>query len=360
MWGGRKHAPGAGGVGGDAAVRLTNDDAAAARAGCAARGYLEDPHVARFVRRPSPRSPGMNRGAWARAQAVRQVLRRFLEQAHGTEGQRGESQVVVLGAGYDTTFFNLRPPRGCRWLEVDMAEVCRSKATILHRTPEMADMLGGGSPGGGGEGSAAFDLASGTVLGGSYGLAAADLRDVPALEGALNSLGVRREPPTFVLLECVLAYLPPAAGQALCRWAADFFPAGTIVIYEMTGMDAFGLQLLENLRARGCALPGFEGCPDLSAQRKRLTDSGFERVSVWDMDQIYRNFLDSSERARIEKLEFLDDPDELRLIMQHYCFVVGERGEMGGGARSWGSPGCRWDDVGARRASIGKSVSHTA
>ena len=135
-----------------------------------------------------------------------------------------------------------------------------------------------------------------------------------------------------MLLECVLAYLPPEAGRALCRWAAGAFPSCAIVIYEMSGMDAFGRQLLANLRARGCALPGFEGCPDLPAQRERLAGSGFERVTAWDMDQVYRQFLDPEERRRIEKLEFLDDPDELRLIMQHYCFAVGERGAGEGAA----------------------------
>lgn len=307
-------------------MRLTNDDAAGARAGCAARGYLEDPFVARFVQRPSPRPPGMNRGAWARAQAVRQVLQGFLGRAHGAGGG-GESQVVVLGAGYDTTFFNLRPPAGCSWLEVDMVEVVRSKAAVLKSSPDMLSMLNGP----GGEGAAVIDLERGLVHGKAYGLAAADLRDLTALEGALQALGVQRGPPTLVLLECVLAYLPPEAGRALCRWAAGAFPSCAIVIYEMSGMDAFGRQLLANLRARGCALPGFEGCPDLPAQRERLAGCGFERLIAWDMDQVYRQFLDTEERRRIEKLEFLDDPDELRLIMQHYCFVVGER-DAGEGA----------------------------
>jgi len=259
---------------------------------------------------------------------VRQVLQSFLARAHGGaagDGE-GESQVIVLGAGFDTTFFNVRLPPGCRWLEVDMEEVVRRKAAVLQRSPDMLAMLGGSGGGGGAE----IDLERGTVRSSAYGLAVADLRDLAGLEGALQTLGVRREPPTLVLLECVLAYLPPEAGRGLCRWAAATFPAGTIVIYEMAGMDAFGRQLLANLRARGCALPGFEGCPDLPAQRERLAASGFESVTAWDMDRVYRHFLDPEERRRVERLEFLDDPEELQLIMQHYCFVVGERRAAGG------------------------------
>ena len=306
------------GPGGDAAVRRTNDDAAGARAGCAARGYLEDPFVGRFVRgRPAPRPPAMNRGSWARTQAVRQVLQSFLARAHGGaagEGS-GESQVVVLGAGFDTSFFNLRLPPGSRWFEVDMEEVVRRKAAVLQRSPDMLAMMGGP----GGEGGADIDLERGTVRGSAYGLAVADLRDLAGLESALQNLGVRREPPTLVLLECVLAYLPPEAGQELCRWAAAAFPAGAIVIYEMTGMDEFGRQLLANLRARGCALPGFEGCPDLLAQRERLASSGFESVTAWDMDRVYHHFLEPEERRRVERLEFLDELEEWSLINRHYC-----------------------------------------
>jgi [phosphatase 2A protein]-leucine-carboxy methyltransferase len=62
--------------------------------------------------------------------------------------------------------------------------------------------------------------------------------------------------PTLLLFECVLAYMDPAASNALIRWFVDYFaaaPGGLLggVVYEMFKLnDAFGRVMLNNLKVR--------------------------------------------------------------------------------------------------------------
>ena len=66
--------------------------------------------------------------------------------------------------------------------------------------------------------------------------------------------------PTLLLFECVLAYMNPAASNALIRWFVDYFstaPGGGLlggVVYEMFKLnDPFGRVMLNNLKVR-CGL----------------------------------------------------------------------------------------------------------
>ena len=100
-----------------------------------------------------------------------------------------------------------------------------------------------------------------------YNLLPLDLRTPPAASLApLLSAGHDGEPmlsptlPTLLLFECVLAYMDPAASNALIRWFVDYFaaaPGGLLggVVYEMFKLnDAFGRVMLNNLKVRSAPL----------------------------------------------------------------------------------------------------------
>lgn len=55
------------------------------------------------------------------------------------------------------------------------------------------------------------------------------------------------------------------------------------------------------VQARGCGLRGLRATPSLQAHKKRFTNNGWTRADAWDMDTIYRKFLDPKEHARYDK-----------------------------------------------------------
>lgn len=67
-------------------------------------GYYNDDFLRVFVRKPSRRSPLINRGYYIRAKAVDTVIRRFIAAVPPST----PLQIVSLGAGFDTLYFRLR------------------------------------------------------------------------------------------------------------------------------------------------------------------------------------------------------------------------------------------------------------
>jgi tRNA wybutosine-synthesizing protein 4 len=165
-----------------------------------------------------------------------------------------------------------------------------------------------------------------------YALVEADLRNVASLDAALAEAGLNRELPTLFLAECVLVYMPDAAASQLLRWAARGPGPTLFAAFEMVKPeDAFGQVMLRHLRARGCELHGMVSHPNLPAQRLRFSAAGFEdpgegRPCAWDMLAVYDLFLDPAERRRVEDLELLDELEEWRLLMGHYCLALAANG----------------------------------
>lgn len=91
----------------DAAIRLTDTDAAQARLSSAQKGYFQDPYVEHFVPRAHlvpPRGPLINIGTFVRTSTIDDLVHQWITlSAH--EGKR--CQIVSLGAGSDTRFWRI-------------------------------------------------------------------------------------------------------------------------------------------------------------------------------------------------------------------------------------------------------------
>ena len=92
---------------GDAAIRATDGDAAAARLSAVQKGYLTDPFILPFVPRAhlqQPRPPLINIGTYVRSEALDELVHGWLALAE-EEGTR--CQIVSMGAGSDTRFWRI-------------------------------------------------------------------------------------------------------------------------------------------------------------------------------------------------------------------------------------------------------------
>ncbi|KAL6498753.1 Leucine carboxyl methyltransferase 1 [Orobanche gracilis] len=126
------------------AVQATNDDASASKLSCVKKGYMKDDYIHLFVKRPVRRSPIINRGYFARYAAFRKLLYEFLDCVKNMDGKSNKKQILSLGAGFDTTFFQLQDEGKAPYLyvELDFKEVTRKKAALIENSVQLRSKVG--------------------------------------------------------------------------------------------------------------------------------------------------------------------------------------------------------------------------
>lgn len=288
-----------------AGVRATNDDATISKLSAVRAGYLLDPFIELFISSAQRRLPMINRGYYARIRGLEAALGAFLE-------QNTDCQVLSLGAGFDTMFWRLkaesRSPRMI--VEVDFPEVITRKLEVVRANDCLVGALH----------SPKF-IGKSRVLSDDYCALGVDVRNLALFEQALKESGICFSRPTFVLAECMLVYLESEASERLITWIAHTFERAAIALYEQVNpSSAFGAMMCTNLEKRGCPLLGI--VESVEAQRIRLMRCGFEFADALDMNVIWER-IEAKERARVQKLEYLDEFEEHMMMQSHYCIAWG-------------------------------------
>lgn len=306
------------------------------------RGHVNPVHPS-FLPSSVRRSPLINRGYYSRVAALDKIIKQFIDTAHAN-GHK--SQIVSLGAGFDTTYWRLKAHQGiaCHYyVEVDFSSSISQKLQIIENAPVLTDILSAPNP------NADFE----TLMQASdeesmkrselqkelsadnipphgcwpdFAMVGGDLRDTDGLEKSLRALTrLDFDAPVLFLSECVLVYMPPHLSAKVIEWAGagPFTGPRVFATYEQIHPnDPFGRTMVANLAARGCPLLGLAEYPDLEAQRKRFKNLGFSHHGAWSMTDVYRHFLDKDELRTIERLEMFDEFEEWHLIQGHYCISM--------------------------------------
>lgn len=273
----------------DRAVQKTDTDAAQSKASAVNRGYFEDKFINLFCRNATPRLPLINIGTYCRVQSINALIHEFLQ-------VEGKKQIISLGAGSDTRPFHLLPAHpDLVYVELDFPVKTQAKLTILKSRPELADF----------------------VANENYHLCPVDLRKLEEWDYSF----LDPDAPTLVLSECCLCYLSPEESDSVLKFFAKHFSHLSLTLYEPIGLDdEFGRVMMHNLAQRGLCLPTFQKFNTLEAQKVRIKDLGLQNPQAKDIFEIYQE-LPESERARINRLEFLDEVEEMQLLLEHYSLV---------------------------------------
>ncbi|KAG8467094.1 hypothetical protein KFE25_000410 [Diacronema lutheri] len=336
------------------AVADTSNTAAISKRCAAQLGYVDDPFACWFDRSHTRCAPIINRGTFVRVAAIDAVCDQFAPPARAPgDDDLGavERQILSLGAGLDTRAWRMRHA-GCRlarYVEVDLPAVCDRKLHVL-RGQRARDARGASAA------PAADDAEGAACLLASRAdaLVSADLSNLDSLRAAL--LEARFDPrlPTLVLIECVLVYMAPDAGSALLRFLAGYLSDAACLAYEMIRPDdAFGRQMRANLEARGLRIPGIDGCTDTRAHEARFAQCGWSGCRAVDMLHWYEHVLPRAERQRVERVEWLDELEEWKLLLSHYCFVLAALPHEVGAHSGWAA-GLDWATA---RPAIGADVA---
>ncbi|KAI5251320.1 leucine carboxyl methyltransferase [Aureobasidium subglaciale] len=305
----------------DKIIRQTDGDASNSRLSAVALGYLQDDYATCFLQGETPRRyPLINRGTYVRTSAIDRLVDQFLSttiDAHSPHASAAPvAQIVSLGAGSDTRFFRLSPTRRHALLyhELDFIDNVQAKLSAIDSNPQLQDMI------------PAMNISpdKNSLLSPNYNLHAIDLRQL-AGDTPSSIPNLRSDLPTLLLSECCLCYVPPSTATQILSYFVNHIPSASLatVLYEpIRPYDSFGKTMITNLASRGIELQTVKRYYSLAAQRDRLNKAGFVTgQGARDVEQIYygHEWVSATERERVERLEWLDEVEEWKLLASHYC-----------------------------------------
>ncbi|XP_053928890.1 tRNA wybutosine-synthesizing protein 4 isoform X2 [Cuculus canorus] len=306
------------------AVQSTGGSSAVSKASAAARGYIQDRFLGLLAGPGRRRAPLVHRGYYIRARAVDHCIQDFLQKTQS----HPRTQILSLGAGFDSLFFRLKDLgllRRTVVYEVDFPSVARRKAALIRRTEELSALLG--DIGGEGLGMASTEGFEGAVAGEGYRLLGVDLSELSHLEKALEEAGLDRGVPTVVLAEVVLTYMETSRSDALIQWAAERFSQVCFLLYEqMHPEDPFGRVMQRHFRQLNSALRSLETYPEREDQERRFLQRGWSECSVVDMNEFFTTCTAEEEQRRVQALEPFDEYEEWHLKCSHYFVLAASKG----------------------------------
>lgn len=267
-----------------------------------------------------PKFPLINRGTYLRTESINKVVEKYVE-AHPT------CQIVSLGGGSDTRCFRvLAETPNVVYTEIDFPESTKIKKLAIAGSKTLQAIVGASLEPVVVSSKTQFADMDSDLHTDRYHLVGLDLRTL-AGEGASKLWFLDPLVPTLVISECVLCYLSPEDNEKVILYWKRVLALPTFVIYEPMALgDAFGDTMAHNLRLRGIDLQSFQEYPDLRSRKvfferlglnTSLTDlalvGGYSGLSSW---------LDVPDQRRVARLEMIDEVEEIRLLLQHYCLII--------------------------------------
>ena len=137
--------------------------------------------------------------------------------------------IVSLGAGFDTLFWNLdlKPDK---YIEVDLKEVVMRKSFIVQRNPLLRQYL-----------SKDAKITPTGITSESFHLLNVDISGDPevALNHIVELTGLDKNLPVLFLSECVLVYLESEKSQKLIDTIPNLFKDAFFLLYEQVSFHYF-------------------------------------------------------------------------------------------------------------------------
>lgn len=266
----------------------------------------------------SNKMPIINRGTYIRTKSIDIVIDQFIQ-------LNGSKRIINLGSGSDTRVFKLlKDNKDLEMIEIDFPESTKLKHAIIKTDQLLADCIGveKESP----ESLEIFykELPNSLILD-NYKLIDLDLRKVSKFEEFLKTLD--SDIPTLVISACMLCYTNLQDSTNLINVLVKTFKRLILLIYDpIGGDDNFGQIMIENLKIRNISMPTLLEFNTLEKYSNRLLHLGFDKVKGSNMFNILNSWINASEKRRISKLEFLDEIEELKLLLEHYCLILSIKG----------------------------------
>lgn len=307
----------------DRIIQETDTDALSSKYSAYRNNYIDDPFIEILVQRTLLENshaskafinklPLINRGTYVRNKSIDLLVEEFLEAGKGVK------QIISLGSGSDTRpFYILDKHTDIIYHEIDFSVSTSRKVRAILDNAELSKRVGVKTD------SEPLLESEDELHTEKYHLHSLDLRTLAADSPPLQHMNSSLE--TLVISECCLCYLEQDHSEAVLNWLTSLFKNGLgVVIYEpISKKDSFGEVMVYNLAQRGISLPTLMKFPTLKSQIDRLKSHGFDWAQCADMHFIHDMWLEENDKRRIDRLELLDEREELNLLLEHYCLVWG-------------------------------------
>ena len=287
-------------------VQSTSNDALKTKISCVLNNYYKDP----FILYMEPGSnhkkflPLINRGTYCRVFAINSKLHELINNFQKlSEFKDSKIHIIILGSGFDTTYFNLML-EGYSNIEVyeyDYKEIIDKKLKLISKSKELINIINKNKN--------------------NYHLINCDITNKKLFEESLNNIKSADNDLTIVICECLLVYIEEKITIEMISCLTNKFNNLYLLEYDLIGPDdPFGKEMVDNLKLRDIYLKGFNDVKNINDQINRLKKLNFEDINIVDMYHVYFKLLPLEERKRIEKLELMDEFEELNLLQRHACF----------------------------------------
>ena len=204
-------------------VEGTNDFSIVSKLSAAKMGYFADEFLGEFVEKPKNRAPLINWGYYIRNKSLELTFEKAVEHY----SNRNEPfQVLSMGAGFDTTYFNVRKkyePSKMTFFEIDLPSNVERKTKLIRRSPKCSEYL-------------SSSLDENAIITDSYKLFACDLSDTVTLTKCLNKHNFDFKLPTIVLSECVITYMREQDSTKIIQYLSENLANSAFFVYEQ-GLD---------------------------------------------------------------------------------------------------------------------------
>ena len=285
-------------------VQSTSNDALKTKISCVISNYYKDP----FILYMEPGSnhkkflPLINRGTYCRVFAINTKLHELINNFRKIE-KDSKINIIILGSGFDTTYFNLMS-EGYSYIEVyefDYKEIIDKKLKYISKAKPLVEIINKNKN--------------------NYHLINCDITNKKLFSETLNNIKIGENDLTVVICECLLVYIEENVTLEMLSCLTNKFDNLYILEYDLIGPDdPFGKEMVDNLKTRDIHLKGFNEVKNINDQENRLKKANFEDINIVDMYHIYFKVLPLEDRKRIERLELMDEFEELNLLQKHACF----------------------------------------
>lgn len=325
----------------DISVQSTDNDALDCRISASSLGYFEDPYAVYFSRKKKRNQfkstnkvnrlqPVINRGTYCRTKFINSVCMKFFEsvdllkQKKLIDNTNNIPQIISLGAGSDTRYFNLLKNKldyNCKYFEIDFPETTANKIKNIIQKSELKDLILNSNP------NNQYKLLKGGTgfYSDNYTILPGDLRDFDNIINDLYEYGYNNNAPTLIICECLFLYLEESVTNMLLKNIQDKLIQnyGLVVSYDPINPNTpFGKTMIYNLSQRGIFIPGIKSFPSLISHSNKYLNNGFNFSYSYEMTN-YWNIINENEKLRLNKIEMLDEIEEWNLLLSSYCISYG-------------------------------------